>query len=214
MRQTTLYFVRHGETEYNRLRIMQGRLIDSTLNATGRSQAEALARRLADVRFDVIISSALRRAIETADAVARRHGSVARKRLPDLDEMNWGILEGKPWSDRLAATIEDVNVQWAQGRYDYRIGRGESILDVQARAVRAVDHILDRHAGENVLVITHGRFLRVLLATVLDCGLERMDDFRHANTGVNILTHFDGRFEYSLLNCTEHLEALSAVLVD
>lgn len=83
----TLYLVRHGETDYNRRRIMQGRRIDAPLNETGRAQAEALAERFADAPLDAIYSSTLKRADATADAIAARHPAAERHRLADLDEM-------------------------------------------------------------------------------------------------------------------------------
>ncbi|MEX1055947.1 MAG: histidine phosphatase family protein [Rhodothermales bacterium] len=214
MPPTTLYFVRHGETDYNRLRIMQGRRVDSSLNDIGRLQAAALGSRLEDIPIDVIYTSALRRTTETADHVARNHSSAERKRTSDLDEMCWGIYEGEAWSDSLEAMLDEMYSRWERGEFDYRVPEGESILDVQERGLRAVERILDEHRGQTVLVVTHGRLLRVLLATLLDFGLERMNEINHANTGVNILTHIDGRFECTLLNCTSHLENVCPVLVE
>lgn len=214
MNETTFYFVRHGETEYNRRRIMQGRRIDSSLNRTGRRQALALAARFADVSLDAIYTSSLARAIQTADYVAEHHAGVPRSRLAGLDEMSWGIYEGEPRSDRLQKMLDEMYDHWAEGAFDYRVDGGESIYDVQTRCVAAVDEILEAHAGKDVLVVSHGRLLRVLLATILDVGLERMNDFDHANTCVNVVTHVDGRYESSLLNCTAHLDSVRSVLVE
>ena len=207
MSDTTLYFVRHGETDYNRQRIVQGQGVDPSLNATGREQAEAVAHRLADVSFDAIYTSTLRRASETAEIIARQHSRVPVYRLKALEEMAWGCYEGIPFSPALKQIFEDLNARWLQGEYDYQIPDGESILDVQQSGRQAMDHILTRHTDETVLVVTHGRYLRVLLATLLDeYGLERMHEILHSNTGVNTLHRRDGRFEAELLNCTVHLE--------
>ena len=211
---TTLYLVRHGETDYNRLRIMQGRRINCSLNENGRRQSEALGLRLADLPLDAIYTSALRRTMETADQVALHHDGVPRFRTSDLDEMCWGVYEGEPWSDHLAAVLDEIYGRWDRGEFDYSVEEGESILDVQERSVRAVEHIVVSHPGETVLVVTHGRLLRVLLSTLLEFGLERMNDINHANTGVNIVTHAAGRFECSLLNCTAHLADGVSVLVE
>ena len=205
--ETTLYLVRHGETDYNRRRIVQGRGIDSVLNETGRAQADAVARRLADVAFDVIYTSPLRRAAETAETIARRHAAVPLHGLADLEEMAWGIYEGKPFSPEIVTALEAIRARWHNGEFDYQIPAGESIHQVQQRGRRAISYMLTRHAGETVLVVTHGRYLRVLLATLLeDYGLERMEEIPHANTGVNRLTYRNGRFEVALLNCTAHLD--------
>lgn len=206
MDETTLYFIRHGETEYNRRRILQGRCIDSSLNGTGRRQAEALAERFADVSLDVIYTSALARSIETAEVVAANHPGVRSIPLAGLDEMSWGIYEGETRPERIKEVVGNLYAHWERGQFEYRVEEGESVYEVRDRSVAAVGEILDAHGGKTVLVVSHGRLLRVLLATLLDAGLEKMDEFDHANTCVNIVTHRSGRFEASLLNCTAHLQ--------
>lgn len=205
--QTLIYFVRHGETEYNRKQIVQGRGIDSVLNETGKRQAAALARRLATVPFDAIYASPMRRARQTAAILARSHPEASLSYLEDLEEMAWGVFEGEPPSPHRDEALGAIKRRWRQGIFDERIEGGESILDVQRRALRAVDHILEREEGRTVLAVTHGRFLRILLASLLDeYGLERMHELPHSNTAVNRIVCCNGAFEADLLNCTAHLE--------
>lgn len=206
MRETTLFFVRHGETDYNRQHRVQGRGIDAELNATGHAQAEALARRLAGEPFDAIYASTMRRAIQTAERVAQHRPPLPFYRLAGLDEMAWGILEGEADSSYVQHTFATMQAHWGRGEYDRRVEGGESILEVQHRALQALDHVMTHHAGGTVLVVAHGRLLRVLLASILDeYGLGRMQDVRHANTCVNELVHRGGRYEARRLNCTSHL---------
>ena len=209
--ETSLYFVRHGETEYNRRGIVQGGGIDSTLNETGREQARVLASRFQDTRFDAVYSSTLRRAKQTADILATPHEPIRRTYLDDLQEMSWGIYEGAgPSSDRDDA-LGEIKKQWRKGLFDQTVEGGESILDVQERALRAVDHLVSEESGGTVLVVTHGRYLRVLLASVLDgYGLEQMHELGHSNTCVNRLVHAGDSFRAELLNCTAHLEDAAA----
>lgn len=203
---TALYFVRHGETEYNRRNIVQGGGIDSEINATGRQQAKALANRLADVPFDVMYASTLRRAKQTADILARPHEPISKTYLQDLEEMSWGVFEGESPSPERDEAMETVKTAWREGAFDRQIEDGESILEVQRRVLRAMSHILTRDLGRTVLVVTHGRYLRVLLATLLDdFGLEHMHQFDHSNTCVNRLVYCGDRFQADLLNCTAHL---------
>jgi phosphoserine phosphatase len=203
---TTLYFVRHGETDFNRQRIVQGRKINSSLNATGIRQAEALAERFRDVPLDAIYTSELERARQTARIVADGHPAIRIRSLADLEEMSWGVYEGLGSSVELDSFLTDLYARWGRGEFDYRVEGGESILELQERALRAVRTIVDEQAGRSVLVVTHGRFLRVLLASVLEeYGLERMNDIDHANTAVNHVLCIDGRYEARLLNCTDHL---------
>lgn len=213
--KTTLLLVRHGETEYNRREIVQGRRIDSVLNETGQQQAEHLARRLADIRFDAIYASPLRRAVQTASAVAQRHPDVPLHTLADLEEMSWGIYEGREATEEVRTALDRHFEAWKQGQFGVPIQEGESILQVQMRALRALDHILATHEGETVLIVTHGRWLRVLLASILPgYELRRMHEIKHANTGVNLIT-FEGKScRAALLNCTAHLEADMSVMVE
>lgn len=205
--KTLFYFVRHGETEYNRKRIVQGRGIDSVLNETGHVQARALAYRLSAVPFDSIYTSTLRRARQTAQILAQSHQDVPVAFLEDLEEMAWGVYEGAPPSDDREEELRTIKRRWRHGAFDEAIEGGESVLDVQRRALRAVDHILDHERGRTVLVVTHGRFLRIVLASLLDeYGLERMHELPHSNTAVNRLVCRGDTFKADLLNCTAHLD--------
>jgi broad specificity phosphatase PhoE len=211
MATTDLYFVRHGETEYNRRRIVQGRKIDSTLNDTGRRQAEALAERLASLDPVALYTSTLRRALQTTDRIAERHPGVPVYRTEDLEEMSWGVHEGDAPSDATDA----IYGRWDRGEFDYQIDGGESIRDVQERALRAVRRITSEHPGATVIVVAHGRLLRVLLASLLnEYGLERMSEIEHDNTGVNHLRCRADSYEACLLNCTAHLEKATVASVE
>lgn len=212
---TTFYFVRHGETEYNRKRIIQGRGVNSTLNETGRAQAERLAERLAAVPFAAIYTSTLDRAEETATILAREHPGAPMRHLEDLEEMSWGAFEGEPTTDDVLARFDAVKADWRGGDFDRAVDGGESARDVQQRALRAVETIMADYAGDTVLVVTHGRFLRVLIASLLDeYGLRRMHEVKHSNTAVNRVVCRGGVYEADLLNCTAHLEDVDAAFVE
>lgn len=213
---TTLYFVRHGETDYNRRRIVQGRRINSRLNATGQEQARRLAERFASVPLTAIYASAQTRAVETAQAVALYHPRLSIHTLADLEEMSWGTLEGAPASLHTRDTFSAIYAQWEAGDFEAQVPEGESIRDVQTRALRAYHRIVGAQQGGTVLVVAHGRLLRVLLASILPgYGLARMHDIHHANTSVNKITVIaEQEAEACLLNCTTHLNVVTATLVE
>lgn len=205
---TTLYFVRHGETDYNRQGIMQGSGIDSILNDTGVAQARSLASRLAERPVDAVYASSLQRAQQTADILAESMGSVTRRVLDDLKEMDWGIYEGSPPSEERDRALAEIKAEWRSGAFGVCVEGGESILDVQERAVRAARQIVREANGQTIVAVTHGRFLRVLLASILQgYDLSRMPDFSHDNTSVNRVIHQNGVFRADLLNCTAHLHS-------
>ena len=205
---TTLYLVRHGETDHNRDGVIQGGGVDSSLNAAGRAQAQALRERLDSVSVDALYASTLQRAKETADILARPHEPLSRTYLRDLSEMDWGVFEGEPPSPERDEAMGALKSAWREGAYDRAPEEGESIRDVQNRAQRALRHILAREGGRTALVVTHGRYLRVLLATLLDDrGLEHMQKLGHSNTCVNRVVVEDGRAWADLQNCTAHLSS-------
>lgn len=206
----TLYLVRHGQTEYNRKGIVQGRRIDSVLNDTGRRQSEALAERFADAPLDALYTSAMRRARQTARPIAAQHPGLTMHPDEDLEEMSWGRFEGEPPTDAVRDALRDIKADWRKGHLERSAHGGESALDVQKRALRAVRRIFtEQRPGGTVLVVAHGRFLRVLIASLLPArfGLRDMHRVEHANTGVNHLAYdAGGACSARLLNCTAHLD--------
>lgn len=206
---THLYLVRHGETEYNRNGMVQGRGINAPLNEMGRRQAEALAAHYASHEFNAIYSSTLLRALETARAVAAVHKHAPLVSLNDLEEMSWGSYEGLNVTAKMREDFNQMREEWRQGNLDFALAGGESARDVQQRAVSALDYIVQKHQGQRVMVVAHGRFLRILLATILsDFGITKMEEIQHTNTGVNYLTHVSDGFLPQFLDNTDHLVAL------
>jgi len=204
--ETHFYLVRHGETDFNLKGIVQGRGVNTSLNETGQQQAKLLAARFAKQPIDVIYSSPLHRALETAQCVANACGIEKISTDPGLEEMSWGIYEGQSSSDELSAAFADMKRRWHEGEHDFRVERGESLREVQARGVNSIERILAAEPGKQVLVLAHGRFLRILLASLLEeYGIKRMEELEHTNTGVNYLVHRDGKFHAEYLNCTRHL---------
>jgi 2,3-bisphosphoglycerate-dependent phosphoglycerate mutase len=162
---TTLLLVRHGETDWNREARWQGHS-NTSLNARGREQAQELADELTE-QIDVVYSSDLARARETAEIVARRLGLDVRLD-PRLRERGFGSWEG--------LTRSEIEERDAEGLARWRAGEGPGAHDAErfdafAERMRGfLQDVLDRHPGESVLVIAHGGSIRVIhaLATGLD----------------------------------------------
>jgi broad specificity phosphatase PhoE len=154
---TTLLLARHGETDWNRELRIQGSS-DVGLNELGRKQAQALAQELEHVELDAIYSSDLSRARATAEAVAASHGLDVRLD-PRLRERSFGSWEGLTRED-VAARPED--------RHD-----GETDDEVRERVLAAVRSIAAAHAGEQVLVVSHGGALNALWHHALGVRIER-----------------------------------------
>lgn len=181
----TLYLIRHGETEYNHLNILQGRRTNLPLNITGSRQANALALRFEHEQIDLITSSTMLRAVQTANQVHSYHLATPLLECNDFEELDWGDWEGQPYE---ADKFNDYFKQWKEGKLDLATPGGESPLVAQERVKRGLDWLVDQSKGcKNVILVAHGRLIRIILATVLDGMLETMDKYKHKNTCVNVL---------------------------
>jgi ribonuclease H / adenosylcobalamin/alpha-ribazole phosphatase len=162
---TSLLLLRHGETPLSAERRFSG-LGDPDLTATGLAQAEAAAARLArpPYRIDLIVSSPLKRARQTAEAVARRTG-LGVEVDEDLRETDFGDWEGhtfteiqRRWPDELTAWLADPSVAPPGG---------ESFAEAARRVQRARDRLTERHLGRTVLAVTHVTPIKTLLRLAL-----------------------------------------------
>ena len=147
-----LLLCRHGETDWNRDRRLQGQT-DVPLNDAGRAQAAALARELAAEPIDAVYSSDLARAYETARAVAEPHG-LAVTPLPALRERSFGTWEGLTDAEILERFPEARGRPW---------GDAETREQLTERVLAAVRGLAERHPGGRVVVVAHGGPINALL---------------------------------------------------
>lgn len=157
---TTVHLARHGETDWNRELRWQGHA-DPPLNALGREQAHALAESLARTRITAVYSSDLRRASETAEIVAGRL-EVPLHLDAGLRELDVGSWEGHTLAELEAHDAEAV-ARWEEsGEHGWE--DGESHEQMAARVLGAIRSIAAEHAGDEVLVVSHGGPVRALKA--------------------------------------------------
>lgn len=160
---TTLYLIRHGQTDWNLEGRYQGQA-DVPLNATGRAQAEALATQLQGRTFMALYTSDLQRARETADILARVVALPVQGE-PRLREINQG-----EWEGQLVTAIKTRYTElWAQRTTDpanLRPPGGETVAEVAARMYAALDDIAYAHPNESVLIVSHGLALATVLCRV------------------------------------------------
>lgn len=168
----TLILARHGETDWNLERRVQGHT-DRPLNETGRAQARALAETLRGVPLDAVYASDLSRAYETARVVAEPRG-LSVTPLPELREKHFGTWEGLTDEEVLARFPEARGGPW---------GDTETPDELWRRVGEALRRIGEAHAGAHVLVVTHGGPLRAVLrhcelasdGPIANCQLARIE---------------------------------------
>jgi broad specificity phosphatase PhoE len=186
----TVHLARHGESDWNATGRWQGHA-DRPLTELGRRQAAELAKRLAGVRLDAVYSSDLRRARETAEPVAERHGLEVRA-LPALREVDVGAWSGlsRPEVER---RYPEAFARWRRGGQGWK--DGETYEEMTERVVDAVLEIGAAHPDGEVLVVAHGGPIRALHAVAL--GLKISEHRRMKPAAANAkLSHLlveDGR---------------------
>lgn len=188
MSNTRICFVRHGETNWNAERRMQGH-IDIPLNANGISQAERLANALIRVKhsFDVIYSSDLERALHTANAVARAL-SLDVQITPRLRERNVGKLQGLLLAEA-PVLLPEIWQRHIARELDHDLGGGESIRTFHQRMQDILELFLNEHRGQSVLAVSHGGSLDMIYRIVTQQALDAERVAVVPNTSLNWITH-------------------------
>jgi phosphoserine phosphatase len=201
-----LILARHGETASNRDGLGLG-LQDVPLTEKGRHQAEALAEALAGAKIDAVYSSPLRRALDTAQAIASRHGlEVAVDE--GLTEMDVGDLDGLTFDEMRGRYPEFLSRWLGEEAGTLRMPGGrESLQEVQNRASEAVRRMAERHGRETVVAVTHNFTIHALLCDALSMSICDFRRLRHDLAAISSLDVRDRRTVVVHLNDTCHLEA-------
>lgn len=198
-----IYIVRHGQTDFNRLGIVQGSGVDSSLNATGWKQAWAFYEKYKDENFDAVLTSKLLRTHETMTPFIK--DGLPWEQYEEINEICWGKHEGKKSSPAMKKAFLELLEAWDHGHYDARIGGGESAQEMWDRLSVFVDK-LKRRPEERLLVCSHGRAMRCLMTILSEDPIHKMKDYHHANTGLYLVDYTPDVFKFQLQNDVSHLE--------
>ena len=214
-----LFLVRHGQTDWNMKGMMQGGGYDIPLNTIGKRQAARARDLLATVKLDVVASSPLSRAKETADIIASRHPSALRTVEDDFKEMRFGSFEGlvvkgstveKSVSDAFNEVRRkqavDPTYSWPTTGQNSGTAVGESPHTVRMRATAALEKLMASCSEDtkHLCVVAHGRLNRILLGALFHVDDSTIDQ---GNTCINVVD-FDeatGDFKAILINYEGHM---------
>lgn len=204
---TRLVVIRHGETPWNRATRIQGHT-DIPLSALGLAQAERLAQALADESFAAIYASDLRRARQTAEAVALPHGLPVRQDS-GLRERAFGRFEGLSWQEIDEGFPEDA-ARWRRREPDFPVGGGESLMDFSARCLAAARRAASAHPGQTIALVAHGGVLDCLYRAATRVALDAPRSWQLGNATINRLLATPEGFTLIGWNDDHHLAGLSA----
>jgi broad specificity phosphatase PhoE len=204
-----LILIRHGETYWNHERRVQGGDSDIELNDTGLEQARKLAAFFENEPIAAILSSPLQRAIATAEVIARHH------QLPveieqGLRELKVGELEGMSVSN-LSTTFSQFLMRWWQEGGPMKLPNGESLVELQQRAWKAVERLLERHKtnpenseGTTVVIVSHYFVTLAIILKALNLPLDCFTKFKVDLGGVSILEFRDYEARLVAFNDTSY----------
>ena len=202
---TRILLVRHAETDWNHTRRFQGRS-NLPLNQKGRDQAHALALALKDEFLAAIYSSPLARAMETAHLIKVFHPSVPLFQEEGLIEMHLGELEGME-SAHWAEQYPDFRKAWLENPALVSMPGGESLREVQDRAVQALERITGLYPpGSTLLFCSHSFVNLTILCYASKIPLDRMRELRQETAALNVLYQQGQRLWIGVVNERSHLE--------
>lgn len=186
-----LILTRHGETEENKNKIIQGHL-PGNLSESGIEQAKKVSERLKSEKIDYIYSSDLKRAADTAKEIAKNHPETKIRFVENLREIDFGDWTGKTYSEVDFKTVPD---------------NSEPAQKLQDRMYDFIEELYKIHKNQRILLVSHGGSISTVLAKLLDRPAEDLFEIRLGNTAINeIEVTEDKNHILHLMNCTKHLE--------
>jgi broad specificity phosphatase PhoE len=196
-----LILVRHAESSWNQEKRIQS-FSDTELNQRGEEQAKRIALALREEKVNAIYSSPLKRAVETAEAIARvRHLEVNID--PDLGEIDCGELEGLTLEE-VRSQYSDFWREWREGKGSLQFPKGESLEQLQRRAWGAIQRLIERQL-DGVVVISHAFTILAIICHALELDITHFRRFKQDVAAINILNFGEQETSLILFNDTCHL---------
>ena len=190
----TIGLIRHGLTEWNSLGKAQG-ISDIPLNEIGRKQAEEMGERLSqEEKWDMIMTSDLSRAVETAQIIGSKIDLPVSQMDKRIREIDCGQIEG--------TTEEERVKQWGNKWSNLELGM-EKFEDVTNRGRDFLEELVSTYIDKRILVISHGALIGLTLKGLLP---QKFQKTYIDNTSITILYYTEGKWDCILYNCTIHLE--------
>jgi len=193
-----IIFLRHGQAKNNTERILAGRTEGVPLTDAGIKQSEYAAELLEHMNISAIYSSPIERAKHTAEIVGK-HNSLDVIIDDRLNELDMGKFTGMPY-DKIFNSHGNVFMKFYNGELEIAHNGVETFTQVKKRILGIVDHVIEKHPDENVLLVTHMDPIKAMLSTIVDLSPINLFELIIANASLNIFREKDRKFSLAGLN--------------
>ena len=193
-----IIFLRHGQAKNNTERILAGRTEGVPLTDTGIKQSEYAAELLEHMNISAIYSSPIERAKHTAEIVGK-HSSLDVTIDDRLNELDMGKFTGMPY-DKIFNSHGNVFIKFYNDELEIAHNGVETFTQVKKRILEIVDHVIEKHPDENVLLVTHMDPIKAMLSTIVDLSPINLFELIIANASLNIFREKDRKFSLAGLN--------------
>ncbi len=191
-----IYIVRHGETEWNKKKIIQGMANNEPLNKNGMEQAKKLAEYFSNKHLDLIISSPLKRAIQTASYVALKK-NIQIILNENFSEIDYGDWSGKK-SSEIPALFPEAWKKFIKNPDIFKFPNGEAVSEFYTRVSEA---FCELDTKTDVLIVAHTNSIRAIVSYVLELSAYNAYKLHFDNCSVSKLRYKNNRWEVDSLNC-------------
>ena len=193
-----IIFLRHGQAKNNTERILAGRTEGVPLTDTGIEQAEHTSQLVEHMNISAIYSSPIERAKHTAE-IAGKHNSLDVTIDDRLIELDMGKFTNMPY-DEIFTSHGNVFMKFYNGELEIAHNGVETFPDVKKRVLGIVEHVLEKHPDENVLLVTHMDPIKAMLSTIIDLSSTNLYELVIANASLNIFVERERKFSLAGLN--------------
>jgi probable phosphoglycerate mutase len=193
-----IIFLRHAQAENNTKRILAGRTEGVPLTKTGIEQAGRIAEYLKPLDISTIYSSPIERASHTAEIVAKNN-SLDCKLDDRLTEIDMGKFTRMNYDD-MFAKYGNIFLKFYENDPVISEHEVETFPQVQSRILGMVDHLVEKHKNENVILVTHMDPIKSMLSTVMDLKPKTLFELIIANASLTVIKEYDGKFSLSAIN--------------
>ena len=193
-----IIFLRHGQAKNNTDRVLAGRTPGVPLTDTGLKQAEQTGKLLEDMNISAIYSSPIQRAKHTAEIVGE-HNSIDVTIDDRLIELDMGKFTGVPY-DEIFTSHGNVFMKFYNGELEIAHNGVETFADVKKRVLGIVDHVIEKHPDENVVLVTHMDPIKAMLSTIVDLSPTNLFELIIANASLTVFKEKDRKFSLSGIN--------------